>query len=226
MKNERLPSEASAAAGAGAPAVAPAATGLCARTCSRSSAIWSMSTAVPMAAKERCLSSWVSFSEPTARATSTAPDPTAMQARWNAVDADAQAFSTLTMGMPSRPVWRSATCPRIISWPWRMPAVAFEKKAICTASGPIPASRSASPTASSARERIVQSGNFPKRVIAAPAIRTSATASPPRVSVHRRSTVWPASWRSQVAGVMPRWRRIPYWTRWVSVFGSDSTNST
>ena len=224
MKNERLPSAPSASTGAGEPA--PAATGRGARTCSRSSRSWSMSTAVPMAAKDFALSSWVSFSEPTARATSTEPEPTAMHARWNAVDAEAHAFSTLTMGMPSRPVWRSATCPRIISWPWSTPAVALEKNTICTASGPIPASRSASPTASSASDRMVESGNFPNCVIAAPAMRASGMGRAPRVTGHRRSTVWPAVWRSQVAGVIPRWRRMPYWMRCVSVLGRESTIST
>ena len=41
----------------------------------------SRSTAVPMAANDLALSGWVSFSAPTARATSTAPEPTAMHAR-------------------------------------------------------------------------------------------------------------------------------------------------
>ena len=131
------------------------------------------STAVPIASNVAALSGCVSFSAPTARATSTAPEPTAMQASENALEAEAQAFSTLTMGIPSSPVWRRATCPRIISWPVRMPAVALAKNAIPMSSGRVSASASASRVASSASDRIVLSTNLPNRVIAAPATTTS-----------------------------------------------------
>ena len=108
---------------------------------------------MPMAAKLRILSGWVSFSDPMARAMSTAPEATAMWARKKALDAEAQAFSTLTIGTPSSPVCRRATWPRIISWPVRIPATALEKKAISMSPGVAWASRSASASASSARER-------------------------------------------------------------------------
>ena len=75
-------------------------------------------------------------------------------------------------------------------------------------------------------DRMVESGNFPNCVIAAPAMRASGMGRAPRVTGHRRSTVWPAVWRSQVAGVIPRWRRMPYWMRCVSVLGRESTIST
>ncbi len=71
---------------------------------SRAAARLSRSTAVPMAAKLRILSGWVSFSDPMARATSTCPDATAMWASQKALEAEAQAFSTLTIGTPRTPV--------------------------------------------------------------------------------------------------------------------------
>ena len=79
MKNERLPppacpGAASACSGSGEPADPDDAHCFSSASCN-----WS--TAVPIAANERDLSSWVSFSDPTASATSTAPDPTARQAR-------------------------------------------------------------------------------------------------------------------------------------------------
>src|SRR5215217_4367796 len=166
MKNERPPPFASACSGSGEPAEAPLAHSFRRSTSDRS-------IAVPMAPKDFCLSSCVSFSAPTASATSTDPEATADTARWKAVDADAQAFSTLTKGTPSRPVWRSAAWPRIISWPVRMPATAFEKNTISTSPAVSPASASASATAPSASERTVLSGNLPNRVIAAPTMSTS-----------------------------------------------------
>ena len=51
-----------------------------------------------MAANDRALSGWVIFSAPTASTASCTPVATACQARWNAVEADAQAFSTLKTG--------------------------------------------------------------------------------------------------------------------------------
>ena len=123
-----------------------------------------------MAAKLRILSGWVSFSDPMARAMSTWPDATAMWARKKALDAEAQAFSTLTIGTPRTPVLRRATWPRIISWPVRIPAVALEKKAISTSPGVAWASRSASAVASSASVRTLESMNFPKAVMPAPAM--------------------------------------------------------
>ena len=40
----------------------------------------------------------------------------------NAVDPVAHAFSTLTIGVPSRPVWRNAAWPRMLAWPVIVPA--------------------------------------------------------------------------------------------------------
>ncbi len=130
------------------------------------------------ASKVAALSGCVIFSAPTAKATSTVPEPTAMQASENALDAEAQAFSTLTMGIPSRPVWRSATWPLIISWPVRTPATALAKNAIPMSSGRALASASASRVASSASDRMVLPWNLPKRVIAAPATETSRITAP------------------------------------------------
>src|ERR1700761_1032340 len=97
MKNERLPPPSPAALARTSPGSESACSGSGepadpddAHCCRSATCCWS--TAVPIAANERDLSSWVSFSDPTASATSTAPDPTAMQARKNAEDADAQAF--------------------------------------------------------------------------------------------------------------------------------------
>src|SRR5712691_8212279 len=82
------------------------------------------------------------------------------------------------MGIPRRPVWRRATWPRIISWPWMIPAAAFPKKTISTWAGDMSASASASRVASSARERTDASGNLPKRVIPTPATYTGRIAYP------------------------------------------------
>ena len=57
----------------------------------------------------RLLSSCVKASEPTASATSTAPDATAFAATWNAVDAEAHAFSTFKIATPLNPYpWNAA----------------------------------------------------------------------------------------------------------------------
>ena len=66
-------------------------------------------------------------------------------------------------------MFRSATCPRIISWPVINPEIALEKKTASISFGPMPASLSASPTASSASERTPRSEYLPKRVIPTPA---------------------------------------------------------
>src|SRR5665647_753048 len=133
----------------------------------------SRSMAVPMAANDRILSGWVSFSAPTARVMSAEPEATACQARWKALDADAQAFSTFTIGTPSRPVWWRADCPRIISWHWRIPPTALANATKPTSAGVTCASARASWTASSARERTLRSKNFPNRVMPAPMTTTS-----------------------------------------------------
>ena len=57
------------------------------------------------------------FSTPTASATSAAPDATSSQAPRSAVIALAQAFSTLTMGMPVMPECARTTWPRTPSCP-------------------------------------------------------------------------------------------------------------
>jgi hypothetical protein len=59
-----------------------------------------------MAANERTLSGCVIFSAATASTASCTPVATACQARWNAVEAEAQAFSTLKTGIPPRPSGR------------------------------------------------------------------------------------------------------------------------
>ena len=89
---------------------------------SASSARRSTSIAVPIAFIPTVLSSWVSFSAPRQRTTSWAPAATACQPRCRALAAEAQAFSTLKIGMPSIPSGRSTTWPRIISWPVTRPA--------------------------------------------------------------------------------------------------------
>src|SRR5258708_36687085 len=58
------------------------------------------STAELKARKDLALSGSESFSTPSARAQSYMPEATAIQARWNAVEALAHAFSTLLMGIP------------------------------------------------------------------------------------------------------------------------------
>ena len=80
-----------------------------------------------MAANERAFSGWVIFSAPTASTASCTPVATACQARWNAVEAEAQAFSTLKTGIPPRPSGRRRNCPASISWPVIDPATALPK---------------------------------------------------------------------------------------------------
>ena len=46
----------------------------------------------------------------------------------NAVDPEAHAFSTLTIGTPRSPVWRSAAWPGTQACPVIVPATALEKK--------------------------------------------------------------------------------------------------
>jgi hypothetical protein len=75
----------------------------------------STSTAVPIASSPTEGFGCVSFSAPTQRTTSCIPVVTACQPRWKAVAADAHAFSTLKIGMPSIPSARKSTWPRIIS---------------------------------------------------------------------------------------------------------------
>ena len=155
---------------ASGPTVAPPVPSKVFVSASRAATRLSRSTAVPMAAKLRILSGWVSFSDPMARAMSTVPEATAMCAKKKALEAEAQAFSTLTIGTPRTPVLRRATCPRIISWPVRIPAVALEKKAISMSPGVHRASRSASAVASSASDRTVDPMNFPNAVMPVPAM--------------------------------------------------------
>lgn len=145
---------------------------------SPNSSIPSRSTAVPIAANARSLSACTSFSAPTATATSTSPEATASHARWNALEPDAQAFSTFITGSPKRPVCRSAASPRIISCPVINPAAALPNITIPGSVAAMPASASASRTASSASERIPRSGNFPNGVIPTPAITTSLICPP------------------------------------------------
>jgi hypothetical protein len=58
-----------------------------------------------------------SFSAPTASATSALPDRTLWQASQKAVEALAQAFSTLTIGTPLMPRSRSTTWPATMCCP-------------------------------------------------------------------------------------------------------------
>jgi len=69
------------------------------------------------------LSGMFIFSTPTAKATSQLPPRSAMVARLNADEPDAQAFSTVNTGMPSMPRRRIAIGPGIAVWPWNCPLV-------------------------------------------------------------------------------------------------------
>ena len=97
------------------------------------------------------------------------PAATPCQARWNALDAEAHAFSTLKTGTRRMPTSRSATCPRIISWPASSPAMALPKYATWTRSSGSPASVAASRTAAPARSLSVWSGRLPNGVMPTPA---------------------------------------------------------
>src|SRR5262245_6934451 len=129
----------------------------------------SRSMADAKARKVTVLSSCVSFSAPTASATSTAPARTAMIAMWAADEIDAHALSTLTIGLPRSPVGSSATWPRMVSWPVIKPLTALPKKIIPTSCGGMRASSSACWTASVARDRTLRSGKRPNGVIPVPA---------------------------------------------------------
>jgi hypothetical protein len=102
-----------------------------------------------------------------------APTAIAFAAIWKAAGPDAQAFSVSTIGLPSRPVSRSATWPRIISWPASAPSAALAKQTKSTSSGVAPASSSAPATASPASERTLDRGNLPNGVMNAPVTNTS-----------------------------------------------------
>jgi len=69
----------------------------------------------------------VIFSEPRARATSYISAFTPITARCKAVDAPAQAFSTLVTGIASIPMERRITWPRIECWLENIPQNVFEK---------------------------------------------------------------------------------------------------
>ena len=62
-------------------------------------------------------------------------DPTRTWARFSAVDADAQAFSTLKTGALPKPRPSSAACPRIPCWPSSAPWVALAKTIASTSPG-------------------------------------------------------------------------------------------
>ncbi len=57
------------------------------------------------------------------------PADTIAQAWWSAVEALAQAFSTLTTGMRPMPMLRRITWPRMDSWPVTSPAAALPTNA-------------------------------------------------------------------------------------------------
>src|SRR5262245_19455641 len=86
-----------------------------------------------------------------------------------AEELDAQALSTLTIGLPRSPVGSSATWPRMVSWPVIKPLTALPKKIIPTSSGGMRASSSACWTASVASDRTPRSGKRPNDVIPVPA---------------------------------------------------------
>jgi hypothetical protein len=121
------------------------------------------------AAKVRALSGCESFSAPIASATSASPAAIAWRARWTAVDPEAQAFSTLAIGAPSRPVSWRATWPRIACWSFSAPSAVLAKNTASTCAGAAPASASAPAAASAASDRSGQSGNLPNGVVNAPA---------------------------------------------------------
>ena len=127
---------------------------------------------MPMARNALVLSSWNSFSAPMASATSYCPDATAIHARWNADAAEAQAFSTLKMGMPSRPgvPQRGLSADHLLAGHESRDGVG--EKAVCTSFG----------SEAGVLERVghrflgerahARSRYFPKRVIPVPATKT------------------------------------------------------
>ena len=116
----------------------------------------------------RALSSENIFSAPTARATSPWPERTKAIARLSAELLLAQAFSTLTTGMPEMPMARSATWPRIMCWPSMCPWLALAKKAACRSVRSSPASSSACSTARRVRSLTLCCGSLPKGVMPTP----------------------------------------------------------
>src|SRR4051794_21340914 len=128
----------------------------------------STSSAEATARTDRRRSSWVIFSAPTTSTRSYWPEATAVTARCRAVDPVAQAFSTLTTGIPWIPMLRRATCPRTISWPVIRPAIAFPQNAAWTSAAATPASASADSTDSRTRARSGVASAFPNRVIPVP----------------------------------------------------------
>jgi hypothetical protein len=131
-----------------------------------------------MAANDRRLSSWYSFSRPTASATSYMPEATYSQAMWNAVEELAQAFSVLIIGMPPIPISRRTTWPRMHSWPVISPAAALPTTAASSFDLSMPAEPRAPSTASRVRSFMLRSRNFPNFVMPAPIIATSAWRPP------------------------------------------------
>ena len=97
----------------------------------------------------------------------------AVSAWWRAVDALAQAFSTLMTGIRPIPSARRITWPRIDSWPVITPAAALPTKAIWISSGATPASSRAAVVASAPRDLRPRSRCLPKRVIPTPATTAS-----------------------------------------------------
>ena len=85
----------------------------------------STSTAPAKAAKLRALSACRASRLPSASTTSYSPRVTIAHAWCNAVEDDAQAFSTLTTGILPIPSSRNTTCPRMHSWPVTTPAAAL-----------------------------------------------------------------------------------------------------
>src|SRR3990170_2503846 len=112
------------------------------------------------------------------------PPATAIHAVWNAVEADAQAFSMLYTGRPPSPSARRITWPRIHSWPVIRPAIALPTNAACNSSAATPASASAARIASPPSALSPRSRNFPNAVIPTPSTCTSRMASPSQVAVN------------------------------------------
>jgi hypothetical protein len=108
------------------------------------------------------------FSAPTASATSCAPLVTASTAPWSAVEPPAQAFSTLMIGTPSIPIGRSATWPRMQSWPPFMPQPLLANQTPSRRRASSAASASAPATASAARLLMPRSGSRPNRSMPTP----------------------------------------------------------
>src|ERR1700722_20270562 len=101
-------------------------------------------------------------------------------ARFSAVEAAAQAFSTLKTGALPKPQPSSAACPRMPCCPSSAPWVALAKMIALTREGSRSASRSASSEAAAASSARLVPGKRPNGVIPTPTMKVSRMAVLPR----------------------------------------------